>query len=40
MGELINGQREGPGILEIDGRVVYKGSFKNNKFDGIGIHYY
>jgi len=35
-----DGKKEGAGILEIDGKVIYKGSFKNDKFDGLGIYYY
>ena len=37
IGEFVNGLRHGKGILyNSEGKIIYKGDFKNDKFDGYG----
>ena len=36
-GDILNGKKEGKGILEYEDGTKYEGDFKNDQFDGIGI---
>ena len=40
IGQVINGLPEGNGVMYIDGGNIYKGEFKNGKYEGKGIYYY
>ena len=40
IGQVINGLPEGNGVMYIDSGNIYKGEFKNGKYDGKGIYYF
>ena len=36
-GEILNGKKEGKGILEYKDGTIYDGDFKNDQYDGLGV---